>query len=150
MRQNPITLILHALGLGLRGRIRFEGNLEGEWLEDRGERFVKFRKVVVEPTSEQPSHPGATFRVRFRFKNLSAKANRLLSLIPIPFIVGQPGFRSKMWLLGEDSGDFIGYYEFDSKEAAEAYWDSLPLRMMRRRMAPDSLTYEISEIGSRY
>ena len=95
--QNPIKLILCALGLWLKGRTRFKDNLDGECLEDRGERFTAFRKVVVEPASEQPSRPGATFRVRFRFKNLSARANRLLSLIPIPLIVAQPDFRSKTY-----------------------------------------------------
>ena len=82
--------------------------------------------------------------VRFRFKNLSAAANRRLSLIPIPLIVAQPGFRSKTWLLGQHSGDFIGYYEFDSVETAEAYWYSLPLKMMRGRAAADSLTHKIN------
>jgi hypothetical protein len=63
--------------------------------------------------------------------------------------VAQPGFRSKTWLLGEESGDFIGHYEFDSVKDAEAYWSSLPLRLMRKRAAPDSLTYEVSLIGQK-
>jgi hypothetical protein len=115
-------------------------------LHDRGERFVAFRKVVVKPTSKQPSDTGAIFRVRFSFKNLPATANRLLSLIPIPLIVAQPGFRSKTWFLGENTGDFIGYYEFDTVEAAEAYWNSLPLRIMRKRAAPGSLTKRVERV----
>ncbi|MCP4674685.1 MAG: YdhR family protein [Deltaproteobacteria bacterium] len=141
--QNPLMLVLRAIGLGLSGKARFIRNLQNESIKDEGECFTAFRKVVVKPNSKQPSNPGAIFQVRFRFKNLSATANRLLSLIPIPLIVAQPGFRSKTWLLGEDSGDFIGYYEFDTIEAAEAYWNSLPLRMMRKRAAKGSLTHEI-------
>jgi len=57
--------------------------------------------------------------------------------------VAQPGFRSKTWLIGQQTGDFMGLYEFDSAAAAEAYWNSLPLRMMRRRAAPGSLSHEV-------
>lgn len=124
--QNPIRLIIRAIAMGLAGRTRFERNLSTEHLFDRGERFIAFRKVVVNPATDQSNQPGAIFQVRFRFKNLSAAANRQLSLIPIPLIVAQPGFRSKTWLLGQETGNFIGSYEFDSIEDAEAYWDSLP------------------------
>ncbi|MCP4604782.1 MAG: YdhR family protein [Proteobacteria bacterium] len=145
--QNPITLLVRALILWFSGRAHRVTNLENRGREDRGEKFVAFRKFVVDPGADQPTNPGATFRVRFSFKNLSATANRLLSLIPIPLILAQPGFRSKTWLLGERSGDFIGLYEFDTVEAAEAYWDSLPLRIMRKRAAEGSLTHEIRDEG---
>jgi len=141
--QNPLFLLLRALRLWLSGRIHFHHDLDRCRLEDQEESFAAFRRVVVDPSADQPSRPGATFHVRFRFKNLSPTANRLLSLIPIPFIVAQSGLRSKTWLLGENTGDFIGQYEFDTLEAAEAYWESLPLRMMRRRAAPGSLTHRV-------
>ena len=141
--QNPVKLVLRALRLWLEGRIRFGSQLQTEGFEDRDERFSAFRKVVVKPTPEQPARVGAVLRVRFRFKNLSPTANRLLSLVPIPLIVAQPGFRSKTWLLGEDSGDFIGSYEFETVVAAETYLDSLPLRIMRRRVEPASLTHDV-------
>jgi hypothetical protein len=141
--QNPLRLILRALGLWIHGRVHFRGGLENIRLEDHGETFAAFRKVDVDPAAEQPARPGAIFQVRFRFKNLSDTANSRLSLIPIPLIVAQPGFRSKTWLLGQQSGDFIGLYEFETVEEAEAYWDSLPLRMMKRRTAPGSLKHTL-------
>ena len=144
--QSPPALLFRALLLMLGGRVHFEKDFESTSIEDRAESFTAFRKVVVDPTASQPPNPGATFRVRFSFKNLSVAANRRLSLLPIPLILAQPGFRSKTWLLGEESGDFIGYYEFDTVEDAEGYWSSLPLRMMRRRAAPGSLTHEIAAI----
>jgi hypothetical protein len=149
MSQNPLLLLFRAVRLRLGGRAHLVRDLEGLRLDDRGEVFTAFRKLVVDPTPEQPARPAAIFQVRFAFKNLSAKANRRLSLIPVPLISAQPGFRSKTWFLGEQSGDFIGYYEFDSVGQAEAYWDSLPLQMMRRRAAPGSLTHEIRGIEER-
>ena len=143
MSQNPLILLFRALKLWLSFRIHFQRELTGVTLEHSGETFVAFRKMVVDPRKPQPETPGAIFQVRFSFKSLSLKANRRLSLIPIPMIAAQPGFRSKTWLLGQESGDFIGYYEFDTVETAERYWDSLPLRMMRKRAAEDSLTHKI-------
>ena len=137
--QNPITLSFRALRLWLEGRLRMERDLAGEKLEDRGECFCAFRKIAVRRSSK----PGAIFQVRFRFKSFSAATNRWLSSIPIPLIVAQPGFRSKTWLLGEQTGDFIGRYELDTVAAAEAYWRSLPLSMMKRRAAAGSLSHEI-------
>ncbi len=142
--QNPVALLFKALALFARGRVHLDGPLQRVELEDRGERFRAFRRVVRDAPGRPP--PGAVFRVRFAFRNLSPAANRRLSLIPIPFIVAQPGFRAKTWLLGEVSGDFMGWYEFDTVEAAEAYWDSLPLRMMRRRAAPGSLTHAVTAL----
>ena len=142
--QNPLRLLLRALRLWLTGKVHRRRDLAGRALEDRGERFVAFRQVVVDPGAGHPPQPGTRLRVRFRFKNLSAAANRRLSWIPVPLIVAQPGFRSKTWLLGEDSGEFIGQYEFDTVAAAEAYRDSLPLRMMRRRAAPGSLSIAVT------
>jgi len=142
--QNPGALLIKALLLFARRRVHFANHPDGAKVEDRGERFRAFRRVVVDAPG-RPA-PGATLQVRFAFRNLSPTANRRLSLIPIPFILAQPGFRSKSWLLGEVTGDFMGRYEFDTVEAANAYWTSLPLRMMRRRAVPASLAYEVTAL----
>jgi hypothetical protein len=69
-------------------------------------------------------------------------------LIPIPFIIAQPGFRSKTWLTGKDTATFQGLYEWDSVEDAEHYWNSFPLKLMKRRSIPDTLKFEIIEINA--
>lgn len=142
--QNPLTLLFRAFLLFARSRVHFGRRTDAVELVDRGERFRPFRRVVVDVPQRRP--PGAIFRIRFAFRNLSPAANRRLSVIPIPFIVAQPGFRSKTWLLGEVTGDFMGWYEFDTVEAANAYWTSLPLRMMRRRAAPGSLSHTVTAL----
>ena len=142
--QNPPKLIVRAFVLWFQGRIHFVRSLDKEFMEDQGQRFTAFRKVILRVESTDSSEGNAIFQVRFKFKNLPLAINRLLSLIPIPLIIAQPGFRSKTWFLGDQTGEFIGYYEFASVEYAEAYWNSLPLRMMRRRAAPGSLSKGIS------
>jgi hypothetical protein len=147
--KNPLAQVLRAAWLLLSGRLHAGGAAAVPAMEDHGELFEAFRRITLDPPDRPGEEPGAVFRVRFRFKNLSPRANRLLSLIPIPLIVAQPGFRSKTWRLGQQTGDFMGDYEFDSLADAEAYWDSLPLRMMRRRAAPGSLTHEAYEKSAR-
>jgi hypothetical protein len=144
--QNPVGLMLKALLLSLSGRVRIGKELENENLSEGGEDFLAFRKIEVRPGPSQPSCPAVVFQIRFTFKNLSSAANRRLSAIPTPLIVAQPGFRSKTWLMGKETGDFVGRYEFDTAEAAEAYLHSLPLRLMRRRAAPGSITHSISRV----
>ena len=141
-KQNPLYLFVRALVLMISGRFRVAHDVDGVIINEEKEPFHAFRKIIVEGKTSQTS-PLAIFKVRFRFKNLSPRANRRLSLIPVPFIAAQPGFRSKTWLIGEHSGDFMGYYEFDTVADAEAYWDSLPLGMMRQRAQTGSLSYEI-------
>ena len=69
-----------------------------------------------------------------------------MSLIPIPFIIAQKGFRSKTWMVGRKTGQFQGLYEWDTVEDAECYWNSFPLKLMKRRSIPDTLKYEIVEL----
>jgi len=95
--------------------------------------------VIVDPVDNQTIKPKALFKVYFQFARFSLKVNKILSLIPIPFIIAQPGFRSKTWLTGKDTDTFQGLYEWDSVEEAEHYWNSFPLKLMKSRAIPDTL-----------
>jgi len=139
--QFPPRLLLRATKRLMLGDVHFISPRETTAAEDDG--FKIFRKVVLDPVPSQPESPGAVFKVTFRFSKFSFKINRILSLIPISFIVAQPGFRSKTWLFNMHSSLFQGYYEFDSLEVAERYFDSFPLKMMKKRAAAGSLTHEI-------
>ena len=110
------------------------------------EDFVVFRKVILHPSKDQPEKPGAIFIVLFRFARFTATTNRLLSLIPIPFIVAQPGFRSKTWMMGQKTGAFRGLYEWDSIEDAEKYWASFPMKLMKSRAIPETLSHDIEAV----
>ena len=145
--QIPPLLLARATGLLLFGRVHFPKNRLGEIVHE-DEEFKIFRQVNLDPTDDQPESPGAIFKVCFHFARFSADTNRVLSLIPIPFIVTQPGFRSKTWLLGQETGIFQGFYEWDTVKDAENYWTSFPMELMKKRAVPSSLTYSISEISS--
>ena len=59
-------------------------------MED-GQRFTVFRRLTVDGNEDSQATP-AVFKVRFRFKNLSIEANKRLSIIPAPFLMGMKAF----------------------------------------------------------
>ena len=141
--QIPPILISRSISYWLQGRVHFPKDQLGAVLVEQ-EQFAVFRKMILRPSGSEQASPGAIFKVYFRFARFSKKINRILSLIPIPLILAQPGFRSKTWLFGKDTDTFQGLYEWNSVEDAEHYWNSLPLRLMKKRAVPDSLRYEIT------
>ena len=141
--QLPPILLARATGLILWGRVHFLKDCIGDVQHVEGEDYEVFRKVILDPSEDQPEKPGAIFIVRFRFSRFSARTNRFLSLIPIPFIVAQPGFRSKTWMMSDKTGTFQGLYEWNSMEDAEKYWVSFPMKLMKRRAIPETLNHEI-------
>ncbi|MBW2182365.1 MAG: hypothetical protein JRF49_00670 [Deltaproteobacteria bacterium] len=144
--QLPLILLARAVGLWFRQRVRFMKECIEDIEHGDEENFIVFRKVIVDPLGGQPDMPGAIFRVQFRFTRFSVKTNQALSLIPIPFIIAQSGFRSKTWMSGLKTGAFMGVYEWDSVEDAENYLTSFPLKLMRSRAVADTLTHEIIAI----
>ena len=153
----PPFLIARAVGLLLTGRLHVRTDRIGEVVKRPGEEdFVIFRQVFVDApgagdgSSDGSAAPEATFKVCFHFKSFSPRVNKVLSLIPIPFIVAQPGFRSKTWMLGRETGMFQGFYEWATREDAERYWTSFPLKLMKKRAVADSLTHSVeSATGDR-
>jgi hypothetical protein len=144
--QLPPAQLARATAYRLRGRVHFPKDTVGEIHPGPDEDFVVFRKMILDPSEDQPEKPGAIFSVRFRFARFSAAVNKRLSLIPAPFIAAQPGFRSKAWMLGAETGMFQGVYEWDTVADAEAYWTSFPMRMMKRRAVPESVIHEIEAV----
>lgn len=147
--QLPPALLARATGYRLRGRIHFPKDSIGQIRRGPGDDFVVFRKMVLDPVAGQPEKPGAIFTVRFHFARLSPDMNQRLSLLPAPFIAAQPGFRSKTWMSGKETNMFQGVYEWDTVADAEAYWDSFPLRMMKRRAVPESVVHEVKPVDPR-
>lgn len=142
----PPVLVVRTAWYWLCGRVHFQKKRLGEVIQGK-EDFIIFRQAVLDPTATQPERPGAILAVRFQFRRFSLKTNRILSIIPIPFILAQPGFRSKIWMFEKRTGEIQGLYEWDTVEDAEKYRFSFPMKLMKKRAIPESLTYEIKEIG---
>jgi hypothetical protein len=133
-----------AIWLLVIGRLHFDPNRIGDtFTDENGQCFRTFRYVVLRPTPEQPKMPGAVFIPHFHVANMSVRANILFSLIPMWFILGLPGFRSKHWMVDEKTGDFLGYYEWNTLEAARSYNTSFAVRFMTARSTPESVWFRV-------
>ena len=143
---NPFSSALKFIQYALTERLHFPKDRIGETLAlDDGLEWVIFRQVVVDPDEHQPQKPGAIFRARFHVSNMTQKQNKRFSLLPIPFFVGLPGFRSKFWLYNKETGDSSGLYEWDTIKDAENYKNSFAVRFMTSRSDRGSVSFEVIE-----
>ena len=109
-------------------------------MED-GKKFQVIRHLKVDP-KKVPEKSVAVFKVRFKFSGLSLRVNKRLSMIPTPFLMAKPGFRQKIWTVSED-GYFQGIYQWASKEFAEKYPQSFIFKLMIKRSAEGTLSFEV-------
>lgn len=125
------------------GRVSFPEKYKGiKLLMEDGKKYTVLRTLQV--ASRESSNKGyAVFLVRFKFKNLSLDLNKKLSMIPAPFLIGMEGFIEKNWVFNNDTGEFQGIYQWESRGFAEKYPKSFIFNLMSKRAAPGSLSYEI-------
>ncbi len=141
----PVTAMV-AIGRLLSGRVRFPADRVGQLLTmGDGEEHRVFREVRVSSSRSVPAESMTVLKVRFKFASFSPAANRRLSLLPIPIILGMPGFRQKTWTFCEASGFSQGIYQFESSGAADGYRRSPVMRVLEKRTVPDTMTHELFE-----
>jgi len=129
----PFTSAWRTLCFVLAGRLHFPRQRVGETILLDGQAFRIFRHVIVDGRPPQPIRPEAVFIPRFPVAGMSAAANQRFSWLPIPFYVGLPGFRSKLRLVDDATGEFAGIYEWDTPADAENYGRSFAATFMTAR-----------------
>lgn len=145
-RYLPPVSIAVTIGRLFSGRIRFSGDRVGKTLTmENGEVHTVFREVQVASSASVPDSSMTILKVRFQFARFSPAANRRLSLLPVPIILGMPGFRQKTWTFCEESSYSMGIYQFESPEAAEGYRRSPVMRILEKRSVPGTMEQEIMQ-----
>jgi len=141
---HPISSLCTYLKMVLQKRVHFPKQRIGQ-VYDLGDglEWIIFREILIDPLPNQSAVPEVHFRPRFHVAGMNLKQNILFSILPIPFFAGLPGFRSKLWLYNLGSGDFTGWYEWDTRLDAENYSKSFAIRFMSRRSVPGSVSYQI-------
>jgi len=145
MKQGNHTF-LHSLktltGNLFRGRVHFSKGYLGKilTLED-GREYTVFRHLMVD-SKKDLEETMVVFKVRFKFSNFPVSINKRLSMFPTPFLIANPGFRQKIWIISND-GYFQGIYQWATKESAEKYPESFIFKMMTKRSVSDTMSYEI-------
>ena len=133
------------------GRTRCHRAYLGERLRmSDGRTYVPFRHTRKSPAAWSFAHPPVVLQPRFHLALLAPHRRRLHALfrvvciITTPSFVGLPGFRSKLWMVDPETGDFAGLYEWDDAATARAYAEGLA-RVLRLLSSPGSVTYELVE-----
>ena len=133
------------------GRTRCAKTLLGQRLPmSDGRSYVPFRYTVKDPATWSHDKRPAVLQPRFHLAVLSARRRRLHALfrvvciITTPFFVGLRGFRSKLWMVDPETGDFAGLYEWDDAETARAYAEGLS-KVLRALSTRGSVSYELVE-----
>jgi hypothetical protein len=131
------------LGNLLSGKVHSPDEYVGDVIKMKdGNNFTIFRRLQVKGNNENPDNL-TVFQVRFKFRNLSNKANKSLSIIPAPFLIGMEDFREKFWAINENNNDFLGIYQWSSHKAAERYPETFIFKLMTKRAVPGSISYSI-------
>jgi hypothetical protein len=139
---SPIRSFFQFWKAVFQARVRFpSGRVGTNILLDDG-KWMVLRELVF-TSRDVSSDPKIIFRPRFHVKGMSPKINEWFSWLPIPFFAGLPGFRRKLWLLDPVSGDFSGYYEWQTADDANNYAHSFAMRFMTARSIPGSVSARI-------
>jgi hypothetical protein len=142
---NPIGSTVRFCGYLVAGRVHFPRDRRGQRVTNLDGRLCTVvMQGAIDPPDGKTAQPGGLFRVRFHLKRMSPAANRLFLHLPIPILMGLPGFRSKLWLYDEGTGDFQGRYEWDSIEDAQRYAHSCAVKFMTWRSLPGSVSYSVT------
>lgn len=115
-----------------------------------GRTYVPFRHTIstapVEPRDGGPAVLQARFHLRgFRpGRRWRHAAFRRLCIVTTPFFVGLPGFRSKLWMVDDATGDFAGLNDWDDATGARAFAAGL-VRILRPLSVRNSVSWEVTD-----
>ena len=143
MSAAPFLAPAAALRDVVRGVLRFPREDLGRAIGDGPSRYVVFRHMTRTAAGHGGQGAPCVFEVTGEFKTVGRRKNRRLSAIPVPFIAVQPGFLSKRWAMGRETGGIMGRYEWTTRDDALDYYDSFPMKMMRSRVRPETFRCRI-------
>ena len=150
IRHTPWFSVLKMLQYALTGRIHFlKDQIGAVFVDEKGQQFRVFRYAMVDSNqSRAGGRAKAVFLAHFHVAGMTMRVNIPFSLLPIPFYIGLPGFRSKRWMVDEVSGDFAGYYEWATVEDAENYSHSFAAQFMKARSVPNTVWFEVYSLDT--
>jgi hypothetical protein len=141
LRYLPPVCLLIALFRILTGRLRYSYEYVNQTVQaEDGNEYSIFRQISSH--TEISSEHSCVFIVRFKFKHLSHKANKIASKIPMLLIAGHPGFISKCYAVNRKNGYWQGMYEWKSIQDLETYKKSFVFRMMNKRVISSTVQFK--------
>lgn len=137
MKSNPLYAIPNSFLMLILGKVSFPNDRIGEMtIRNDGKRFRVFREIQLKAKKGHKSTPNGIFQVWFSTKAESQKAIRQSRMTLFGFL-GLPGFRSKLWLINDETKEFGGIYEWDSVKEAGNYDKSFAMNFSHWRSLPN-------------
>jgi hypothetical protein len=130
---SALSVFLRGMRLILSGKCTSPKNRIGESiiLNRNGNSYIVFKQTALKKFSDNNDN-GAYFFVEFKFKRW------VLDFFSptIPFFLGMPGFKSKLWLVDKNRNVFAGRYVFSSSGNANAYGNSSAQKFVKKLCIP--------------
>ncbi|MFC2130874.1 hypothetical protein ACFLSQ_05525 [Bacteroidota bacterium] len=134
----PVCLAISIIRLILR-KLRFSKQyIDNTIKTENGSEFTVFRHITAYPDNE--CETTSVFIVSFKFSQLSHRANKFISNLPMLLISGFPGFMTKIYSVNNANGYWQGMYQWESKQALEDYKKSFVYRIMNKRAIKDTIS----------
>jgi len=123
---------------------RPRSRLGARYRTDRGGTYEVFRETIGDDGA--PGEP-AVLVVGFRLKVIGANRAahwlfRRVCLLTTPFWSGFRGFRVKLWMIDQDSKNYLGIYQWAGEQNAQNYAEALS-RVLRPLSTPESVWYDL-------
>jgi len=149
-RKLPLTCLAISIFRLLIGKLRLSNQFIGKIVEmNKNSNYEIFRHITNKQVDSDSK--STVFIVSFKFSNLSHKANKLTSIIPMLLITGFPGFVKKIYAVNHKNGYWQGMYQWESIENLEEYKKSFVYKVMNKRATPESMNsvqYENKSLDS--
>ena len=137
MKYFPPFVILQSLLMFVFQRVSFPKYRVGKTIiREDGKKFRIFREIQVKAIKDQQTNPKGVFQVWFSTK-VKHQQTILLSKITLLGFLGLPGFRSKLWLINDETKEFSGIYEWDRLEDTHNYDKSYTMKFSHWRSLPN-------------
>ena len=137
-RQIPLVCLLISVFRIFFGKLKYSKEYTGRTVKmDDGSIFTIFREIKRFPINSLDSE--CVFIVRFKFKHLGFKANKLASKIPMFLIAGQSGFVAKCYAVNHQNGFWQGMYQWKTMKDLDNYKHSFIYKMMNKRAIPETI-----------
>jgi len=133
-RLSPLSSLAKYVCDRLSGRVHYPGDRIGKTVKTKWSEPEIIKQIIVDDPAN--GRPEAVFMVRFHLRNMSPGTNKIFLELPLRFIAGLPGFRTKLWLFDPATGDFQGLYEWNTVQDARNYAHSFAARFMKGRSLP--------------
>jgi hypothetical protein len=132
-------------GLAFGRKLRRRRNrLRERYAIDQGGTYEIFRETESLQISDEPA---CALVVGFRLKVLRSLAAphwifQRLCILTTPFWSGFRGFRTKLWMVDQDSKNYLGIYDWRGAKNAQTYVDAL-VRVLNPLSTSASVWYRI-------